>query len=423
MIESYYILLLFPAVFIYLTYSNRSNKMYWPMTLFYAIGGLFGFLLTQLDLFPNSVNYGRQGVSLFASIYLLSCFILLFEPIRGNAIGYNYEGRVNIHNIRVFCNIFIVISILYVIAIYPYINVAVNAFDAMAYHNEILENGGLDISGGSSALFKIFSFQEMLRPIFTFLFCQIISDNRFSIKYKILLGASCIIPTLMHSFAASLRNIAIFSIIDFLLCFLLFFPLYSKHARKAVVFVGSAIGAIVAFIVITFTILRFSDSTASDIATYSLYRYAGEPIVNFNTMLWDNGEYLYGDKSFNTVRAILGFDVTEQSMQREYYSGLNYVIYCFYSIVGNFYMDFGFWGGIGFTLLIALIFNLILNKRLKHNTITRYMIIFLYVSFTIKNYFYFMFMGSNNILFIWYCIFVLIINKAIDKGHINKVKL
>ena len=397
--------------------------MYWPMTIFYAIGGLFGFLLTQLEFFPYSGNFGRQEVSFSASVYLLSCFLLLFEPIRRNSLGYTFEGIVDVHKIRNYCNFYIVVSILYGITIFPYINIAATAIDAIAYHDEILENGGLDISGGSSSLFKIFSFQEMLRPIFIFFFCYIISDRRFSYIYRSLLGACCIIPTLMHSFAASQRNTAIFSFIDLFLCFLLFSPQYSKQIRKMVIYVGIVMGAFVALIVIVFAILRFSDSAGGDLATYSLYRYAGEPVVNFNTMLWGNGELLYGDKSFNTFRAFLGFDVTDPGIQRDYYSGLNYTIYYFYSIVGNFYMDFGFWGGILLSLLVAFSFNLTINKFFKFNTITRFSFIYLYVSFTIKNYFYFMFMGSNNILFIWYCIFVFIIYKTIDKGRINKIAI
>ena len=118
----------------------------------------------------------------------------------------------------------------------------------------------------------------------------------------------------------------------------------------------------------------------------------------------------------------MALNIVDPTMQRQYYSGLPYVIYCFYSIVGNFYMDFGFWGGVILCGLIGLMFYLFITHIIRKNTITRLLVIFLYVSFTIKNYFYFSFMGSNNILFVWYCIFVLIIYKTIDRGSYKQQK-
>ena len=373
MFDNNNILLLFPIVFLYFTYRYWSNKMYWPMSLFYAIGGLFGFLLTQQEYFVFSINFGHQEISIAATLYLIFCCSILFEPIRKNKIDYNFLGVVNFSNLKICINIFIFVSLLYSIAVYPYMDIAASAADAMAYHDEIIEDGGLDISNNNPILEKLFSFQEMLRPIFTFFFCYILSDTRFSIKYKVLFGACCIFPTLMSSFASSHRNIAIFALIDFLLCFYLFYQRYSKNIRKSVIVVCSIFGVAVLIIVLFFALVRFTDTTGGDLAAYSLYRYAGEPVVNFNTMLWNTNDYLYGNKCFTTIREFLNFDVVSSGSQREYYYNLDYVIYCFYTSVGNFYMDFGFWGGIVLSAIIAYLFHIIINKKFTVNTITRFL--------------------------------------------------
>lgn len=422
MFNSNYILLLVPLVFLFCSFKKRNNKMYWSMTLFYSIGGLFAFLLTQQDFFYESVNSGHQNVSFSATIYYICCMSLLFEPIRRERSGYVYCGKVSSNNLKNFCLLFIIISVMYTVAIIPYVNGAFNAIDAVAYHDEMLEQGGVDVAHGNPILVKVFAFQEMLRPVFTFLTCYILCDNRFNSKFKITLCACCVIPTILDSMASSSRNAMVFFFLDFLLCFMLFHHRYTEKIKRIVLLMCSVLGAIMVAIVIVFAIARFSDSIEGDIASYSLYRYAGEPLVNFNTMLWDNGHLLYGNKSFTTIRSLLGLNIVDPSMQRQYYSGLPYVIYCFYSIVGNFYMDFGFWGGVILCGLIGLMFYLFITHIIRKNTITRLLVIFLYVSFTIKNYFYFSFMGSNNIQFVWYCIFVLIIYKTIDRGSYKQQK-
>ena len=115
---------------------------------------------------------------------------LLFEPIRRERSGYVYCGKVSSNNLKNFCLLFIIISVMYTVAIIPYVNGAFNAIDAVAYHDEMLEQGGVDVAHGNPILVKVFAFQEMLRPVFTFLTCYILCDNRFNSKFKITLCAN-----------------------------------------------------------------------------------------------------------------------------------------------------------------------------------------------------------------------------------------
>ena len=261
--------------------------MYWPMALFYSIGGLFAFLLTLQNLYKDSVNFGFQEISFSATIYYIFCVFLLFEPIRREKSNYEYDGKIDSKNLRLLCILFIIVSFFYTIAIIPFVNVAFNTLDAVAYHNDMLEQGGVDIAHGNLLLTKIFFFQEILRPIFIFLACYILCDNRFSNKFKFVLCTCCIIPTILDSMASSSRNTMFFCLIDFFIGFLLFYQKYSKNIKRNVIIISSILGVIVAIIVVVFAFMRFSDTVEGNIVSYSLYRYAGEPIVNFNTMLWE----------------------------------------------------------------------------------------------------------------------------------------
>lgn len=410
--SSYYLLLL-PIGFFYLAYKNKNNKLFLVLSCFYGIGGIFAYILTLQPLFKVSSNFGFQDFSLWANIYLFICCYILFYPIIKEKSNYGIVGKINSDNLKLICKIYIFISLLYCIFIFPHIEVALNVVDAAAFHNEMLEDG-LDISGGSAILEKLFSFQEHLRPLGIFLFCYILGHLKNNNGLKYTYAIFCILPPMLESLATSHRNVVVFMLIDFFLSFVVFYSYYTNKIKKIVTLISLVIGIFTVCIVVVFALIRFSDTAVGDMVSYSLYRYIGEPFVDFNTMLWQTDKLLYGNKSFTTLLQYLGFDYVPVNEQREYYIGLPYIISFFYTAIGNFYMDFGCWGAIIICIIISSFFYLLLNKRLKYNSLTRVLILYLYVSFTIKNYFYFVFMGANNILFIWYCIFVYLIYRFVD---------
>lgn len=414
------ILLILSLVFFYLAYHFRANRLALMLLVFYGIGSLAGYVMTQHSLFPCTGNSGHQDISIYATVYIFIGCMILFYPILSEKNQYKIEGAINFTNYKRIAYIFIIISFLYCIYVLPYISLALNAIDFVAYKNDVLESGGLDVSGGNVFLEKLFSFQIILRPFITFLFCYSLAKVKGNKTFKVVLGIMALLPAILHSLAAAHRNISVFALLDFLICFMLFYDDYSEKVRRIFYTIALVVGSSVIVIVVVFAIFRFAD-VDSGYVEYSLYRYMGEPFVNFNTMLWGTDKLLDGNKSFPIIRQYLGMSYIDPSIIREELSNLPYYIYYFYSIIGNFYMDFGPVVAILMLVVIACFFNYLFKTKFKLNTLTRYLLLFLYTSSTIKNYFYFEFMGNNNVRFVWNIIFVLIVCHYIDRSLTKKI--
>ena len=414
-------LIVIPITFIFIIIKYNINVLAKILLSFYSLGAMFGILLTKHPLFPYMQNVGYQDMSIGASVYLLFTFLILFYPVITSK-NISLCGGICKQRFERLSYILIGISALYILYIFPHIFDAFNAIDFAEYKEDIMEAGGFDASDGNSVLEKIFSFQVMLRPFIMFFFCYAIAKLNHQKKFIMLLGLAALLPSLLHTMAAAHRNIIVFSLIDFFLCFIIFYKEYTEKQRKRFFILFSLVAAIVGFVVVYFALLRFSKSSSGldEYVEYSLYRYLGEPMVDFNTMIWGTDKLLYGNKCFPVIREYMGLSFQNPATIRDDLANLPYIIYFFYTIVGNFYMDFGAIGTILLLVIIACFFYWLLKIKLKYNTITRLLILFMYTSTTIQNYFYFAYMGYNNILFVWQAIFIWIVYRYIDN---HKVRL
>lgn len=408
-----YSLLAVSFVFIWFAYKHKRNILAVILFLFYGVGTLFGHILTTLPLYESSGNSGYQDVSWGASTYLLACFLILFYPIYSiKEYKLPIKEEINTKHFVTTSKLLILISFIFGICVIPHISMAFNTLDFAGYKDDVMSNGGLDLSYGNAILDKITRFQIMLRPFITFMFYFSLARIKGQHKLKILLGISSILIPILHSLGSAHRNIIVFTMVDAIICFSLFHGEYSKKLQKIFIVIFAVLGTVAGLIVAIFAILRFSDN-GSDFVEYSIYRYLGEPFVDFNTMVWGTDYLLYGNKSFPVIRDVLGLSYIDPSNIRYELSNTPYIIYYFYSIVGNFYMDFGPYVTILLMLLIAFFFNYLFKKVYYENTISRMLLLFLFVTYSVRNYFYFEFMGANNILFVWICVFYLFITKYV----------
>lgn len=407
--------LLFLSLFFgVLAYYYRKKKLFFSVVMFYGIGSLWGFLMTLNDYYSLSLNFGYQSISYTTTLFLSVCCLILFYPLMQIDRKLIFSGMVDVCHLKNIAYIFIVLSIVYCIFIVPYISLSLNAIDFAAYKAEIMEKGGLDISGGNIILSKLFSYQVQLRPFIIFLFFFSLVYVKGGRKMKILLGLMTILPALFSALASAHRNNLVYCIINYIVCYILFYECFPRKVKRYVLLFISIVLGIVLFIVVYFAFLRFDDGGGAVI--YSLLRYLGEPFVNFNTMLWGNEQYLLGNKSFPLIRDLLGLDYLDPSTIRENTSYLRYVNYYFYGAIGNFYMDFGPLGTICVCLLVSCFFYKIFVQKFKANTLTRLLLLYLYATYTIQNYFYFQFMGSNNINIFWMIIYLLVFRFYVEKG-------
>ena len=401
---SEYILIL-PAVFTFLAYRNRHNLIACFLYAFYALGSFTGYVLTQHELYPDMENVGNQPVSWQACIYLLVGCLILFYPVTSQKAPGVISAKVNYNNFSVVTYIFIILSFIFIAFAVPVMFSTMNATDFVAVKDDVMDHG-FKLSD-ISIVETMTSYQVLLRPFFTFLFMYALCRIKGYRTMKVLLAVAVFLTPLAHSMAAAHRNIAVFAFLDIAVAFLLFYKTFPAKIRKTFIAGLSIAGGAVLLITVLFAVLRFTDG--SEYVEYSLYRYLGEPFVDFNTLLWNTDVYTDGHKSFDYVRSLLGMSYYEDNVAIRETFNAPYPVSFFYSIIGAFYMDFGPYIAMLLLIIICVVFTWLLKMVFKRPSLSYYMLLYLYVSVTIQNYFYFVFMAQNNRNFIKMCIIYLIL--------------
>ena len=402
-------------------YKRKNNQIVSFVILFYAIAVFLGFLMTLHPMFKIS-GFDTKDIRIMPCAYLLCSSLILFLPLSKLSPSNNKTININPKRFILLCKFIIVISIATSILYLPHIGDAMNSLDFNEYKADIMEEG-LNISNNNLFYEKALHLQGLFTPIIPFFTFYLLASIKNHSKLKILMLISMILPVILQAFAMAHRHILVYTMINILIANILFSGSLSKKIRKIIyLWTGIIIGA-TAFIVFLFAFLLFDDGT-NNIVTYSLLRYLGEPFVNFNTMLWDNDYYLYGNKSFPLFREILGFNTISINDIRDYAGQhVNYIPYYFYSIIGSFCMDFNPFIAFLLLSLVAYIFYYLINKKYKNNSFMQHLLIYLYATYTIQNYFYFQFQGNSNRLLIELPILILLINYYLKKSKsINKFK-
>lgn len=401
---SEYILIL-PAVFSFLAYRNRHNLVACFLYAFYALGSFTGYILTQHELYPDMENIGYQPVSWQACMYLLVGCLILFYPVTSQKSPGVISAKVNYSSFSVAAYLFIIISFIFIAFAMPVMFSTMNATDFVAVKDDVMDHG-LKLSD-ISIVETMISYQTLLRPFFTFLFMYALCRIEGYRRMKILLAIAIFLTPLAHSMAAAHRNIAVFAFLDIAVAFLLFYKTFPAKIRRTFIVWLSIVGGAVLLITVLFAVLRFTDG--AEYVEYSLYRYLGEPFVDFNTYLWDTDVYTDGHKSFDYVRSLLGMSYYEDNVAIRETFNAPYPVSFFYSIIGAFYMDFGPYIAMLLLIIICVFFIWLLKMVFKRPSLSYYLLLYLYVSVTIQNYFYFVYMGQNNRDFIKMCIIYLIL--------------
>ena len=402
-------LLLLPFFFFLLLYKYKKNIIAMPLIVYYFIGSLLAFIMTKHPLFESSLNAGIQNPSFGATVFLIVCLYLLFYPILKQDGNVNLNLRINDKWFYRLSVVFIFISITYIIIITPHIFDALNSLDFIAYKENVMEEG-LQLTN-STILGWMLTYQVAIRPILVFLFCLSLAMKKKKMLV-LLLGIVAFLPPILNSLASAHRNVMVFSAIDCLLCFLILKNHFTKKTKRVFYIVGTSFICLTIFIVVYFALLRFSYG-GNDFFMYTMERYMGEPFVNFNTMLWGEDNYLWGNKNFSVIRKYLGMSYIDPAEIQEYSYNMQYVPYFFYSIVGNFYMDFGPIGSILLCFLICCVFKQLFRKEALKNDTSFFLFAYLYISVMVKSYYYFIYQGYNFLSLIFLIISAYFVHKLV----------
>ncbi|MDO4801110.1 MAG: oligosaccharide repeat unit polymerase, partial [Prevotellaceae bacterium] len=232
-------------------------------------------------------------------------------------------------------------------------------------------------------------------------------DNKWLLILLIVSSTSRI----FHALTYIGRDGLLFWILSFFFTYFLFAPYLNKEAKKLVRKLFYVCGTFVLLLIAAITLSRFSESDNG--AIWSLVSYLGQPIDNFAKMfhsnynLWEGTRglfpLLFGDQVQSAADLLSSVD--------DFEAKFGFKNNVFYSFVGSFYMC---WGPI-ITIIVALLYNYYMTKRLNNAYSSMSVMIILMIAshIVLNNYFYWAYYIRVANLFIFSTpIFVIFCSKS-----------
>jgi oligosaccharide repeat unit polymerase len=225
---------------------------------------------------------------------------------------------------------------------------------------------------------------SILYPICIFFFFYIIHYY----PSKILFATLLIISSLsigVHGLTIAGRDSMVQWIIMFGCNYLLFKHLITKYLKRKILLIGSFLIIISSVVIVFITMQRFGDRP-KDVVDSSL-SYFGQGFINFSKYfeLFPDGSF-FGKMTFPAL-----FPVEERvspANVNDNFPGISFFLNVFPTMIGSFYMDFGYLGTIVLSLLIFLL--LLLIKRLYIKSFTYCFLFILILQVLICGLFWFM---------------------------------
>lgn len=361
--QIYCIMFLIALLFIGRKYHFKINVSIF--IIFYLfVCSIFSYLYFDA---VNGVFRDYDNITLLPYIYYFICVILTMYPvIRWDSIDKN-----SIEFTRRQQNILYVISVLIIICtIIPFIETMIevpsslNNRASMANIYDARLEGNVDdyLSFiGRKFFFFIWKLNNLI-PIL--IFANLILPK----KNKIIIIGLCLslITIWMHSMILGGRSRlvqnAIFSFSIYLL-FRNFFNISLKRRLDRLILI---LFSIASFFVILVTISRFITMDTDMTMWEWIGLYAGEGVLNFNSMLWDIDKTTGGYSTCALLMSLIHGSTVGVEDLWEVISKLGVPGNIFYTYVGSIYMDFNKVGTIIFLLLSVLIINKICNQKSKN---------------------------------------------------------
>lgn len=241
---------------------------------------------------------------------------------------------------------------------------------------------------------------------FIILFIEFLKSEK---NRKVLFYLSFIILTRnLTGIMAGHRSAAIEVVMKLLLIVIIVFPLVSEVERKKIrnfVFIVFAfVGTVFAIITIGRQML-YSVTKGDDFTLlYFLSWYAGEGLVNFNQWLPEMRETTGGEYTCWTWLSIFGANPHEIDYDYMYgplqkLQGIPQNI--FYTYIGNFVQDFGFFGGAIYLIIQTVIFKSLTNERSNIMPVSKLYIFVFYASIILQGVTSYAYNGGHGKFFIW----------------------
>jgi oligosaccharide repeat unit polymerase len=236
-----------------------------------------------------------------------------------------------------------------------------------------------------------------------------------------ILGAFCCLAPLGECIVTAGRMGIVTFLIDALFLLILFRRLMTSKTWKAIRVIGLVFALLLAAYVGRVTIDRFAYRSSHG-AWESVLNYSGQPMLNFSHYVPAAKAHSLGDNTFPLLRRMLGFGnmATRDLYREKWLREIDIPLNVFYTIVGDFCIDFSEIPTFLIILLVSYGFTTALRHRPGHASLHQFFLVYILFLCVGQGMFYFTMktMGGNLRLFICLGFYVwmrLALSKSDDK--------
>lgn len=357
-------LLYFVTLFSYIR-KKRNIDVYVILLSAYTLTSL----LCAIYFVSGQKDYTQ--VSIIGFIYLFICVLLLLSPFRNFKLNIgNISTNVNNPIIKTLVYIYIVtglVSIYYTLpdTIDLYRSGEWGLLRQALYEDE--ESVVLYHSAFERLAKNLHSYLNPLGVVMCFYYLSKWETNKF---LTVILFVSWLFNAFLGATLVASRGLIVTLLLQFIMLFFLFKDSISKGVKKLLSVTMIILSIPVVLYMIAVSVSRFGEDDAGN----SVFAYLGHSMLNFNqNVLGTMHDYAGGRYFFSYFISLFGGN-PEIDLQALGYKGST----GFYTIVGDYYLDFGPIG----TIIIFLLFTLLLRSLMqkKHLRLSN-LILIMYFAF------------------------------------------
>lgn len=375
---------LYPLLFSFLAFKYYKTKQKAPVTWFIVLYYFLSSVTANYLYYNNYYNdFENINITIHSVLYHFFCLFLFIEGF------YQIEKVTKIEFLYVSFNklffLLILLLILSLISIYDSVNLLKKVYSLsinelrFAYNQRELyaPRTGMMISylkGISNISFPI--------CVFFFFYFSLYYPTKFFLSILWIIASLSIV---VASLTIAGRDSIVQWIMMFVCNYFLFKPLMTKNMKRRILLIGFGPIIISAIIIVLISIQRFGENP-KDLINSSL-SYFGQGFINFSKYfeLFHNGSF-FGRMTFPAL-----FPVDQQISPANLnvnFPNISFDLNIFATLIGDFYLDFGYLGTILLSILIFFFF--LLMKYLYSYCLINYFLFIFILQILICGVFWFM---------------------------------
>ena len=347
-------------------------------------------------------------LSLIGFVYLFVCIIILLFPFR------NFSVQVD--KIKVNENNTIIKSLVYIYAVTGLISIYYTLPETL----DLFRSGEWNIlrqtlyDDEESVVLYHSQFERIAKNLHSYLnpfgvvMCFYFLSRWKSHKFlTILMFVSWLLNAFLGATLVASRGLIVTLLLQFVMLFFLFKDSISRGIKKALSVIMIILSVPVAFYMTVVSVSRFGEDDAGS----SVFAYLGHSMLNFNqNIISSMHDYAGGKYFFNYFISLFGGNPSINLQSLGYKGGTG-----FYTIVGDFYFDFGPIG----TLTIFVLFSILLCVLMKRKPIrlSNLILIMYFAFYYMRGVFV---LGMGTALGMFMCLVVYLIVRTTESTSIKR---